>query len=294
MINFDYTRNRKHHLISNHESIFELYHSIQNTSSLNNSDQKIFVWSGFGDKIPVGLFNNTNWQQNFVGLFSDQEMWPWKFKYSKTESDQMGNQTLIDSLNSNESNLIASLRIRGFESEDSFQGSLEWFEKITPYLNSHYVESMLLIEQIIQSMRSAKNAGINLLLEKISLIANPNPNNSITLSPHLHRDGAYGYLESAVVSFYSERITPNASTLFFPDFDFERAQHLKPITAEILNNNFLSTSAYSLASGSLAVFSGKLAKDGSKSDSRGALHMSPEGFFPTCRLVLLFRSSILY
>lgn len=286
---FKYIAECEHDLISNHTKVEELYESIQNQ---NTSSQKIFIWTDFGNKKLDRLFENNMWQKNFVSLFGNQEMWPWKFKFESNESDRLGNQELIEAFDSGSKDIIASLRIRNFESDDQFQGSLAWFEEITPYLNNEYTESMMLLGHITESLRAAKKVGINLFLEKISLIIGSDPDNSITLTPHLHRDGAYGHLESSIVSFYSERNTPHSSTLFFPDFDFEAASALKPITAQIINKQFPGTVAYSLESGSLAIFSGKIAGDGSKSDTRGALHMSPEGFFLTQRLVLLFRSKI--
>lgn len=292
MIEFKQIIDGVHGVISSHVDVREFSESMRNTQHHDLDSQRIFVWSDFGSQISTELFEYSHWQQNFVGLFSNQEIWPWKFKFTNTDSDQLGNQDLIEALGDSRKNIIASLRIRAFDSDDPFQGSVEWFDEIVPYLNDEYNESMVLIGHIIQSLRAAKEIGINLFLEKISLMVSNNPNNSITLTPHLHRDGAYGHLESAIVSFYSECITPNSSTLFFPDFDFEAVSHLKPITAEKLNNQFPNTLGYSLASGNLAIFSGKLAIDGSKSDARGALHMSPEGFFPTRRLVFLFRSDI--
>jgi hypothetical protein len=292
MIKLKHTVDCEHDAISNYKNVIELYDVMRNTQNQEVESQKIFVWTGFGSQISDESFENSNWQRNFVGLFSDQEMWPWKFKFAKSEADQFGNKNLLKALGHPSKNVIASLRIRNFESDDSFQGSPGWFDEIIPYLNDEYNESMVLIDHIIYSLHAAREAGINLFLEKISLIVSNDPNNSITLTPNLHRDGAYGHLESATVSFYSKRITPNSSTLFFPDFDFDAASHLKPITAEKLNNQFPNTLAYSLASGNLAIFSGKLGNDGSKSDARGALHMSPEGFFSTRRLVLLFRSEI--
>ena len=292
MIQFKQTIDCEHGAISNHIDVRELSESMRNTQHQKVDSQRIFVWSGFGSRISAELFEDSNWQQNFVGLFGDQEMWPWKFKFASSESDQLGNQDLIEALGSPLTNIIASLRIRAFDSDDPFQGSVEWFDEVVPYLSDEYNESMVLIGHIIQSLRAAREVGINLFLEKISLMISNDPQNSITLTPHLHRDGAYGHLESAIVSFYSGRSTPNSSTLFFPDFDFEAVSHLKPITAEKLNNQFSNILGYSLASGNLAIFSGKLANDRSKSDARGALHMSPEGFFSTRRLVLLFKSNI--
>lgn len=293
MINFKYPLDCAHSAISNHEDVRDFYESMRSTKNQKTQSQKIFVWSGFGSEISAELFESNNWPKNFIGLFSDQEMWPWKFKFARNESDRLGNLGLMEALESSSLDTIASLRIRHFDSDDPFQGSLEWFGEIVPYLPDEYSESKILICRIIESLRVAKEVGINLFLEKISLIISCDPDNSVTLTPQLHRDGAYGHLESAIVSFYSEGNTPHSSTLFFPDFDFEAASALKPITAEIINQQFPNTTAYSLASGSLAIFSGKVASDGSKSDTRGALHMSPEGFFPTRRLVLFFRSKIL-
>lgn len=292
MINFKSITDCTHNTISNSVDVRELYESMRSIQNQDEQSQKIFIWSGFGKNISTDLFQKRNWPQNFVRLFGNQEMWPWKFKSAKDESDRLGNQDLIKALKFSSQDIIASLRIRGFDSDDPFQGSVEWLEEIIPYLNDECPESNIFIRQIIQSLSVAKKAGINLFLEKISLIICCDPQNPITLTPHLHRDGAYGHLESSIVSFYSERTTTHSSTLFFPDFDFEAAASLKPITAEILNKHFSNKTAYSLTSGSLAIFSGKLASDGSKSDTRGALHMSPEGFFSTRRLVLLFRSKI--
>lgn len=292
MIILKNTTDYKDGVISNHDEVKDLCEAIRSAQFQNTPSQRIFVWSGFGREISTDFLNEDNWQQNFVGLFSNQEIWPWKYKFTASESDQLGNLNLMKALSSPSVNIIASLRIRDFQSNDPFQGSLEWFEEIIPYLNDEYYESKILIDRIIHSLQVAKEVGINLLLEKLSLMVCNDPDNSITLTPQLHRDGAYGYLESAIVSFYSERITPNSSTLFLPNFDLEAASHLKPITAEKLIKQFPGTIAYSLASGSLAIFSGKLANDGSKSDLRGALHISPEGFVPTRRLALLFRSKI--
>jgi|GEM_PF-6366505 len=292
MIKFNYTIDCERGKISNHNDVKEFSESMLSIQHLNDNSQQIFVWSGFGSEIPAELFDNSTWPQNFVGLFGNQEIWPWKFKFTRDEPDHLGNQELFDALASPSRDVLASLRIRDFNSDDKFQGSLEWFDDITEYLNDEYSDGMVVIGHIIKSLRIAREAGITLFLEKISLIVNCDPNNSITLTPHLHRDGAYGHLESSIVSFYSERTTPHSSTLFFPDLNFETASHLKPITAEKICINFPSVSAYSLKSGSLAIFSGKLGNDGSKSDLRGALHMSPEGFFPTRRIVFLFRSKI--
>lgn len=294
MIILKHTSDCKDGIISNHDEVKDLCEAIRIDQFQNTPSQRIFVWSGFGNQISPNLFNEDNWQKNFVCLFSNQETWPWKYKFSESDSDQIGNQNLINALNSPLVNIIASLRIRNFQADDSFQGSLEWFESIIPFLNVEYYESMIIIDHIMNSLCLAKEVGINLFLEKISLIVCNDPISSITLTPQLHRDGAYGYLESAIVSFYSEQITPHSSTLFLPDFDMESASKLKPITAEKLNSQFPDTTAYSLSSGNLAIFSGKLAKDGSKSDLRGALHISPEGFFPTRRLAFLFRSKISY
>ncbi len=281
-------------VISQYSDLMHFSNSLRISEHQKISSQKIFVWSGFGNAISNNLFEKDTWLQNFVGLFSNQEMWPWKFKFAGDEFDQLGNQDLIEALGPNARNMIASLRIRAFDSTDQFQGSVDWFDEVVPYLKNEYNESMELINHVIESLRATREMGINLLLEKISIIINSDPNNSITLTPHLHRDGAYGHMESSIVSFYSEQITPHSSTLFFPDFDFEAASHLKPVTAEKITNQFPNTTAYSVNSGSLAIFSGKLARDGSKDDTRGALHISPEGFFPTRRLMLLFRSNISY
>lgn len=292
MIICKHTSDSQHGAFQCQEDVNELSKFIRNACIKKEDFQKVFVWSGFGGQISAKLFQESNWQQSFVGLFGNQRMWPWKYKFSKTDKDQIGNQDLMEALKNPSKSFIASLRIRQFESDDLFQGSPEWFEEIAPYLNADYYQCKVLIDHIIQSILIAKKLGIKLYLEKISLMASFDTNDSITLTPHLHRDGAYGHLESAIVSFYSESITPNSSTLFFPDFNFEAASHLKPITAEKLKEQFDKATGYSLASGSLAIFSGKRAKDGAKSDTRGALHMSPEGFFPTRRLALLFRSNI--
>lgn len=292
MTNFIRTIDCAHSAISNHKDVRELYDLIRGKQHQKANSQSIFVWNGFGTEISPKFFESNTWQQNFVGMFNNQEMWPWKFKLTSSEPDRLGNKELIKALSTSPQNLIASLRIRSFDSDDLVQGSVEWFDKIVPYLNNKYQESIELLALIVKSIRAAKEVGINLLLEKISLIINNDPINSITLTPHLHRDGAYGHLESSTVSFYSERTTPHSSTLFFPDFDFESVSHLKPITAMTINKECPNTLAYSIASGDLAIFSGKMASDGQKCDTHGALHMSPEGFFPTRRLLLLFRSNI--
>jgi hypothetical protein len=293
MINIRHTIDSTNIAISNHKELSEFSESMRNSTYQEADTQKIFVWSDFGSQISAGLFENNTWLQDFVRLFGDQEMWPWKYKSAKEESDRMGNQDLIEALGDSPQDMIASLRIRNFDSDDSFQGSPAWFDEIIPFLNDEYKEVKELIKQITQNLRAASKEGIFLYLEKVSILINCDPENSITLTPHLHRDGAYGHLESAIVSFYSDNITPHSSTLFFPEFDFEAAASLKPITAEVINHRFPNTTGYSLLPGSLAIFSGKIASDGSKSDTRGALHMSPEGFFPTRRLVLLFRAEIL-
>ena len=291
MISFRSILDYENDIFSIHEDVNEMSERMQAVREGEPQSDKVYVWSGFGSLTSNRVFRENAWLKDFVGLFSDEEMWPWKYRLAINESDRTGNKELIEVLESNRlKSIIASLRIRNFDSGDRFRGSIEWFEEIFPYLNNEYYASRALVDSVVESLLAAREAGIHLYLEKISLIVNQDPQNPITLTPHLHRDGAYGYLESAIVSYYSEHDSPNASTLFFPNFDFDTFSHLKPITADTLIKYFPNATAYKVDSGGLAIFSGKMSDDGTKSDERGALHMSPEGFFSTRRLVLLFRS----
>ncbi len=183
-------------------------------------------------------------------------------------------------------NLVFTNVIRTFGDVDSSLGSAEWLSAFLGQIPSSPFSDAL--AALLSFFEVAAEQQLYFCIEKIAGCVNSREEPSATLTPHAHRDGNYGYLESVVLPIYSRTRFPMSSTLYLPTVNFEALGALKPLTADKLVKLPAGVAAYACQAGDLAVFSGKKAR-GEKDDRVGALHISPEDFINTERLALLIR-----
>lgn len=215
----------------------------------------------------------------------DRKCGGWWYRTPRMNESTCDTGRLLEELAAR-SNVVFTSLIRSFDDTQSIKGSVEWLESViegeppTPLMQA--------FAAILVLFKTVNKFGLHAYVEKIAGCLSTHETRYVTLTPQAHRDGNYGYLESAVLSLYSSTRYPMSSPIFLPTVDWESMSALKPVTAEKLVANVPGLTGYAGRTGDLLVFSGK--NTGAMRDDRcGALHISPEGFLSTERISFLIR-----